>query len=170
MAEVRRKCFISHHRADGAAVDRFINRFGSGNFIKRGVTMPTEVIDSNDTDYVMRRVRALYIKDSTVTIVLVGRCTWARKFVDWEVQSSLRRPADGLPNGLIAILLDGGIRPALPDRVKRNRDSGYAKYHHYPQNSAILGDWIEDAYRARTSRARLIDNPRARFTYNRQCS
>lgn len=169
MAEIRRKCFISHHRADAHAVNGFIDRFGAGNFIKRGVTMPSEVIDSDNVDYVLRRIRELYIKDSTVTIVLIGRCTWARKFVDWEVQSSLRRPTDGLPNGLLPILLDSSVRPALPNRVKLNRDSGYAHYHYYPSDSATLGDWIEDAYQARTSRAHLIENPRERFTYNRQC-
>ena len=170
MTVIRRKCFISYHRADARAVDRFISSFGPGHFIKRGVTMPSEVIDSADADYVMRRIRDLYVRDSTVTIVLVGRCTWARRFVDWEVQSSLRRPAGGSPNGLVAILLDSDIRPSLPDRVKRNRDSGFAQYHYYPQSSAILGAWIEDAYQARTSRAHLIQNPRDRFSCNRQCT
>jgi len=169
MTEVRRKCFISHHHADSAAVDRFIARFGSGNFIKRGVTMPEEVIDSNNADYVMRRIRELYIQDSTVTIVLIGACTWARRFVDWEVQASLRQPASGLPNGLLAILLDNGISPALPNRVKLNKDTGYAEYHYYPDTSSQLGDWIERAFAARTNLAHLIENPRERSGYNRSC-
>jgi hypothetical protein len=38
----------------------------------------------------LRRIRQLYLLDSTVTIVLIGKCTWARKFVDWETQASLR--------------------------------------------------------------------------------
>jgi MTH538 TIR-like domain (DUF1863) len=37
--------------------------------------MPEDAIDSMDTDYVMGRIRSDYIKDSTVTIVLAGRCT-----------------------------------------------------------------------------------------------
>lgn len=170
MASIRRKCFISHHRADADAVNKFINRFGSGNFIKRGVTMPSEVIDSTNVDYVLRRIRELYVQDSTVTIVLVGACTWSRKFVDWELQASLRRPSNGLPNGLIGILLDSSIRPPLPPRFALNRDSGYAQYHYYPKNADTLGDWIEDAFQARTCRANLIVNPRDdRFTYNRAC-
>jgi hypothetical protein len=166
MADIRRKCFISHHRADAAAVDRFINRFGASRFIKRGVTMPEEVIDSKNTDYVMRRIRELYIRDSTVTIVLVGKCTWARRFVDWEVQASLRQPN---PNGLLAILIDERIRPPLPNRVQLNKDSGYAAYHFYPDSSAVLGDWIETAYVVRT-RVNLVKNPRERFSYNRSCA
>jgi hypothetical protein len=170
MAGVRRKCFISHHHADALAVDRFIRRFGPSRFIKRGVTMPEDVIDSDNVDYVMRRVRELYIRDSTVTIVLVGKCTWARRFVDWEVQASLRRPENALPSGLLAILLDSTKRPRLPNRVALNRDSGYAKYHYYPGNGDVLGDWIEDAYNARSRRARLINNPRQRYKYNRPCT
>jgi hypothetical protein len=170
MAEIRRKCFVSYHHSDATAVNSFIDKFGPGNFIKRGITMPEEVVDSTDTDYVMRRIRELYIKDSTVTIVLVGKCTWARRFVDWEVQASLRKPANGLPNGLLAILLDRSLRPALPNRVKLNKDSGYAEYHYYPGSAATLGDWIETAYAGRTGRENLRKNPRERFSYNRSCS
>ena len=167
MAEIRRKCFISHHAADSTAVNSFIQRFGAGNFIKRGVTMPEDIIDSTNTDYVMRRIRDLYIKDSTVTIVLIGRCTWARRFVDWEVQASLRA---ALPNGLLAILLDGNTKPPLPDRVKLNVDSGYANYRYYPGSTSELGTMIEDAFGSRTSRAGKRKNPRERYGYNRQCS
>lgn len=170
MATIRRKSFISHHAADVVAVNSFINSFGAGNFIKRGITMPEELVNSNDTDYVMGRIRDLYIRDSTVTIVLIGKCTWARRFVDWEVQASLRKPANGLPNGLLAILLDSALRPPLPDRVKLNTDSGYADYHHYPASAGILGDWIETAFAARTQREHLRSNPRERYTYNRSCS
>lgn len=128
--------------------------------------MPEDIIDSNDVGYVMRRIRELYIKDSTVTIVLVGQCTWARKFVDWEVQASLRAAN---PNGLLAIKLDDPRNPPLPERVKLNRDSGYAKYHYYPSTSTALGDWIEDAYQGRTARLHLRSNPAARFSNNRTC-
>lgn len=166
--EVRRKCFISYHQSDLPAVDRFIRRFGTRNFIKRGITLPDDVIESRNTAYVMRRVREIYIRDSTVTIVLIGPCTWSRRFVDWEIQASLR-PAGGLPNGLLGICLSRNQRPPLPPRFKLNRDSGYARYHYYPPNIATLREWIEDAYFARGERARLRRNPSGRFLYNRRC-
>jgi len=166
---MRRKCFVSYHHEDLGAVDAFIARFGPQNFIKRGVTLPDEVIDSTNTDYVMRRVRELYVRDSTVTIVLIGPCTWSRRFVDWEIQASLRQPASGFPNGLIGILLDRAARPALPPRFRLNRDSGYARYHYYPSSASSLEEWIEDAYLARQSRTQLIRNPRERFLRNRAC-
>lgn len=166
---VRRKCFVSYHQQDLPQVNRFISRFGPRNFIKRGITVPQDIINSNSTAYVLRRIRELYLRDSTVTILLIGQCTWARKFVDWELQTSLRRPADRLPNGLVGILLNERTRPTLPSRFELNRKSGYAKYHRYPRDVATLEHWIEDAYQARVARARLIQNPVERFTYNRRC-
>lgn len=164
---IRRKCFISYHQRDKAAVDRFIDTFG-GSFIRRGMEMTDDIIDSNNTDYVMRRIRELYLEDSTVTIVLIGQCTWARRYVDWEVQASLRQPANGLPNGLLAIQLAEHHR-SLPNRVKLNVDSGYAKFYKYPQSQDNLNRLIEEAYQARTTLANKIENPRDRFSYNRTC-
>jgi hypothetical protein len=167
----RHRCFISYHADDQAAVDDFISSFDDiyDVFIKRGVTMPEDVINSDDTPYVMRRIRELYLKDSTVTVVLIGACTWARKYVDWEVQASLRQPADGYPNGLLAILLPNRTSGTLPNRVKLNVDSGYAKFYSYPAGPATLSGWIDDAYNARFDKAYLINNPRDRFSYNRHC-
>lgn len=161
------KCFISYNAADKPAVDDFCKTY-SGSFIHRGMKMEDDIIDSNDTDYVMRRIRDLYLKDSTVTIVLIGRCTWARRFVDWEVQASLRNPADGYPNGLVAIQLWESYTK-LPNRVQLNTHSGYAKFYKKPTSSKSLENMIDEAWNARFSKQNLIVNPRDRFSYNRQC-
>jgi len=71
---VSHKCFISYNAADKDAVDKFCEKF-SGSFIRRGLKMEDDIIDSTNTDYVMQRIRSLYLKDSTVTIVLIGKCT-----------------------------------------------------------------------------------------------
>ena len=161
------KCFISYNAADKLAVDRFCDEF-DGSFIRRGLKMEVDIIDSENTDYVMRRIRDLYLKDSIVTIVLVGRCTWARKFVDWEVQSSLRNPADAYPNGLLAIQLYSSYS-TLPVRVRLNIDSGYANFYEYPKNSKDLEIMIDKAWSARFDKQSSIVNHRERFKYNREC-
>ena len=51
----------------------------------------------------MDRIRDYYLTDSSVTIVLVGACTWARKYIDWEVYSTLRRDKNNRLSGLMAI-------------------------------------------------------------------
>jgi hypothetical protein len=161
------KCFISYNTADKDAVDKFCENF-SGSFIRRGLKMEDDIIDSTNTDYVMQRIRSLYLKDSTVTIVLIGKCTWARRFVDWEVQASLRNPADGYPNGVVAIQLWDSYK-TLPNRVNLNVNSGYSKFYVYPKSSASLENMINEAFDARFDKQNLIDNPRDRFSNNRTC-
>lgn len=161
------KCFISYHADDKKAVDDFCEKF-SGSFIRRGIQMEDDIIESDNTDYVMRRIRELYLQDSTVTIVLIGKCTWARRFVDWEVQASLRNPSDGYPNGLVAIQLWESYK-TLPNRVQLNVDSEYSKFYKYPSSSTSLSNIIDEAYDARFDKDHLINNPRDRFSYNRSC-
>ena len=137
--QVRHKTFISYHRDDQEEVDRFIETFDHDRdvFIARAVgsdqTMD-ELIESDDDDYVMRRIREKHIGDSTVTMVFVGKNTWTRKFVDWELAASLHQgPKAGLPNGVLAILSPELSKAILPDRFVVNWKSGYAKFYSYPK-------------------------------------
>ena len=41
-------------------------------------------------DEISRRIRDDYLSDSTVTVVLIGKDTWRRKHVDWEIAASIR--------------------------------------------------------------------------------
>lgn len=172
----RHKCFISYHAVDTDEVTQFIDTFGTEFIAKTvGVTDEDDFIDSNDSDYIMDRIRAKYLGDSTVTIVLVGKCTWARRYVDWEVYSSLRNSKLSKVNGLLAIQLpSGGRLPArVEDNVERTQDRtdiGYARWMSYPSSKTVLRDWISDAFLARTTRASLIDNSRARRVASASCS
>lgn len=175
MAQVRHKCFISYHHDDQREVDDFISTFDRDRrvFIARalGTEMSPDIINSDDTEYVMRRIRELYLRDSTVTLVLIGRCTWARRYVDWELQSSLRQGVSTTPNGVLGIILPSYRKDAYPDRLTENLDGtdGYARVINYPSRSDRLAAWINDAFDARSQRAHLIRNPRDRFKRNRQC-
>ena len=51
----------------------------------------------------------------TVTIVLMGPCTWQRKHVDWEIGSSLRATKNNSRCGLLGIWL-----PSHPDYGRSN--------------------------------------------------
>lgn len=163
-APIRRKAFISHYHAHQSETDQFLRDFGDV-FIRKivGALGDENYINSNNPDYVMQRIRADYIGDSTVTIVLVGKCTHSRRYVDWEIKGSLRQGADSLPNGLIGIHMpsgQGGFNP--PERLAANwireNPNCYARCYRYPQNLAELRSWIEDAYSARSARARWISN------------
>jgi hypothetical protein len=181
MTEVKHKCFISYHHDDQDEVKDFIERFDEDGeaFIARAVgAMGQDIIDSEDTDYVMRRIREKYLTDSTVTIVLIGKCTWARRYVDWEIASTLRNDPNNKRSGLFAITLPGVADKikTLPARFQDNlynwdKKKGYAKWYKYPDNSASLTNMIEDAFQARDDdeRTKHIDNSRALFGYNREC-
>jgi hypothetical protein len=83
--------------------------------------MSQDPIDSTDTDYIMQRIGDIYSGDSTVTMVLSGRCTWARRYVDWAIHASLRSGQWVLPNRLLGIvLLSAGWQPITPDRLRMN--------------------------------------------------
>jgi len=180
MTNIRRKCFLSYHHADQDEVDEFVRVFDEERdvFITRGlgITSDEDIINSDDTDYVMQRIREDYLGDSTVTIVLIGNCTWARRFVDWEIQASLRHGETVVPLGVMGICLPSYKKGTkIPNRLSinlRDKDSdkdSYARWYVYPNRKDTLASWIEDAFDARTSRENLIINPRDRFKYNKSC-
>lgn len=175
---VRRRVFISHYKGDRVEVDNFITKFAN----EAGIFTPY-VLGANDNDdfinstnptYVMQQIREKYLKDSTVTIVLVGSCTHSRRYVDWEIKGSLQQGIT-IPNGLIGIVLPSmGDAALLPPRFEDNWSSGhincYARYWKYPTNAIQLGEKIDDAFEARTNRASLIKNSNEMMKYNRECS
>lgn len=169
---VRHKCFISYHSADAEEVLRFVEE-SEDAFIPRSVGLSDEdgpLIDSDDPDYIADTVRDKYLRDSTATIVMVGGCTWGRRFVDAEVFSSLRGGKRNRPNGLMAIELPSVARNSrLPDRVADNYTKGgesYAGYWVYPSSVQALQGWIQEAYDARESKEHLKDNSRPRRKRN----
>lgn len=178
MAElIRRKVFISHFKGDRAEVDEFIDYFTNKHrvFIPKvlGANDNDDFINSTDIDYVMRRIRELYLQDSTVTIVLLGGCTHSRRYVDWEIKSSLRQ-GQYTPNGLMGIVLPSRNNTAhLPPRLESNWNSAhqdcYARYWSYPGSPEQLAANIEDAFQARTTRPHLIQNSQEIMKYSAKC-
>jgi len=172
---VRHKCFVSYHHDDQDEAEAFIDMF-EDVFIPRvvGVSDEDDFIDSTNTDYVMDQIREKYLTDSTVTIVMIGKCTWARRYVDWEVYSTLRNDKNNKRSGLLAVTLpsvasDSGRQLPLRVNVNVNGDDGYARWWKYPSTRAGLRNIIEEAFQARTAKAHLIDNARTRKVHNSSC-
>ncbi len=176
-SSITRKCFVSYHHDDQKYVDEFVKTFDEkkGVLIVRALgVMDQNIIDSTDTDYIMRRIREKYLTDSTVTIVLIGKCTWARRYVDWEIASTLRNDPNNKRSGLVAINLPYmDDKPAtVPPRFKDNwksDGSGYAKWYKYPTSALDLANIIEEAYAARDTKANRIDNTKALARSNNYC-
>jgi hypothetical protein len=169
----RHRCFVSYHVDDEIEVAKFLDDFGD-QFIATvvGVTANDDFVNSDDNEYIMYQIRKRYLGNTTVTIVLVGACTRTRKFVDWEVYSSLRRYEDYAPSGLVAINLPSlGNTGRLPDRVSDNvhKDEKYARYWTYPSSKAGARNNVDIAFEARSSKENLISNSRDRRQNNSLC-
>lgn len=98
----KHKIFISyHHDNDQAYKEALIN---SDVFFDYSVD--TGDIDDNlDDEAIRQKIRDEYLKDSTVTIVLVGLQTKYRKHVDWEMYSSMYNGKVNKQSGILIINL-----------------------------------------------------------------
>jgi hypothetical protein len=154
----RHKVFVSYHSVDAVEVLEFISA-NTEVFIPRAIGMEedgSDIINSTNVAYIRQTIRAKFLKDSTVTLVAIGECTWARKFVDWEIYTSLR--SDPNPNGLLAVQLPSvaGMKPDIPSRlalnINKNDDSAYASYYVPAPSQSTLRTWIQEAFDGRISR------------------
>ncbi|GAA3134091.1 TIR domain-containing protein [Rhodococcus baikonurensis] len=152
---------MSYHAVDAVEVLDFIAA-NTEVFIPRAIGMEedgSDIIDSTNVPYIRQTIKEKFLRDSTVTLLAIGECTWARKFVDWEIYTSLRSN----PNGLLAVQLPSvaGTRPKLPPRLslnlRKNDNLSYANYYVPPSSQSILRTWIQTAFEGRTQRRDLID-------------
>jgi hypothetical protein len=63
------KCFISFKKEDADYRQAVIDLLGKENYIDKSLD---RVIESEDGDYIMQVIREDYLRDSTVTIFLIG--------------------------------------------------------------------------------------------------
>ena len=154
---VKRKVFISyHHRGDQAWFDYFGTLFGDIYELFSDQSLDGR-IRSDDPEYVNRAIREDYIVGSSVTIVLCGAATWKRKYVDWEIHSTLHRKHALLGIGLPSAVRDGNGNIPAPSRLCANWRSGYAHWMLWADAPEVLYGGIEAAI-GRSANARLIDN------------
>jgi hypothetical protein len=78
-------------------------------------------VDSSSDEYIRRRIREDYLGDSTVTILMLRKCTWSRHFVDWEISAIMRNYSRNERSGLVGITLPKlNGKWKLPDRTGAN--------------------------------------------------
>jgi hypothetical protein len=154
------KVFVSYHHAnDQQYRDSFEKIFAvtHGVFMSKSVQIG-DLSPWLDTDAVRAKIRDDYLRDSTVTVVLVGSQTWQRRHVDWEIASSIRQTALSSRSGLVGILLpthpsfytpgyDAGI---VPPRLVDNQKCGYAKIYNWSVEPIAVSRWIQEAFDRRS--------------------
>ncbi|MFD1989947.1 TIR domain-containing protein [Paenibacillus nicotianae] len=97
------KTFISyHHDNDQDLKNMIVEKFGSNDFIDKSVKNG-DINPNNTENTIMRTIREKFLKDLTVTLVLVGSETSQRPFINSEIQASLWGEN---PAGLLAVVRD----------------------------------------------------------------
>lgn len=168
------KVFVSYyHKEDEYYKDRFDKLFGH-LFINKSVE-PGDIDTDNSTDYIKHLIQEDYISDASVLVVLVGRKTYCRKHVDWEISAALNKKVGGGYSGLLGLLLptyqgygENKYEPnTIPARLHDNLKSGYAKLYRWTEDENEIQKWIEEAFRAREDKVDSIDNStRKQMEYN----
>ena len=170
----RHKVFVSyHHENDQGSRNRFERLFADVYDIMDSRSVRVGAIPRGLTlDELSRRIRDDYLSDSTVTVVLVGKNTWRRKHVDWEIAASLRDTDANPRSGLLGILLpthatfnrDVYDPYTIPPRLHYNVECGFAELYSWSESPNDVASWVDRAYRRR--RTIIPDNSSVRFVKN----
>jgi hypothetical protein len=171
----KHKVFVSYHHAnDQAYRNDFEELFWQqhGVFLSKSVQIG-DIIETLSTDSIRQKIRDEYLRDSTVTVVLIGTQTWQRRHVDWEISSSLRQTLHSSRSGLLGIILpthpsygqkdyDGGI---VPPRLVGNQKCGFAEIYDWSNDPISVAGWIEYAFQRR--KTATPDNSYPHFINNK---
>jgi hypothetical protein len=163
---IRPKIFVGyHHRGDQTYYDHFSTAFHDSYEAIYDNSLERK-IDSDDAEYIMRQIREKYVTGSSCTIVLVGKETYQRKFVDWEIKATLDKQ-----HGLIGVQLPTAPRDAsglitVPSRLHDNISSGFALWVHWEHITSSVGQLQQSVAAARARSSALILNTRDRRTQN----
>ena len=151
----RHKVFVSYHHAlDEFYKNSFEKRFGSVfEAIVPGSVNDGDIDPNLPTETIRQKIRDEYLRDTSVTVVLIGAQTWQRKHVDWEIGSSIRQTKMNPRSGLLGILLPSYPRNdpskynsrTIPPRLYDNLRCGFAAIHNWSDDAKEVQDWIHKA-------------------------
>lgn len=172
----RHNVFISYHHANDEYYKNEFERLFSGPY---GI-FETKAVSDGDidpynikTETTRQKIRDEYVRNATVTVVLIGTETWKRKYVDWEISTSIRATEYNSRNGLLGILLPTRadyntlkFNPyTIPPRLYDNYKCDFARIYDWNTNPSEVQKWIHSAFLQRKD----VDpnNSRDSFAKNR---
>ncbi len=152
----RHKVFVSYQHADQEYRNKFEKMCRS---IMDSRSVQLGDIDPTLEDRVIaQHIRENFLPDSTVTVVLIGKKTWSRRHVDWEISASLRATPSNPRSGLIGILLPTYQKPqskkyytsgTIPPRLYMNLKCSYAEIYSWSTSPGRIQEWIDLAFKNR---------------------
>lgn len=100
------RVFISYHHANDQMYKDELVKLAKDNKIFEDYSVDTGDIPDNWSDEKIREeIRDNYLRESSVTILLVGTETKKRKHIDWEIYSSMHDGNKNKKSGIIVIQL-----------------------------------------------------------------
>ncbi|MFA4995713.1 MAG: TIR domain-containing protein [Patescibacteria group bacterium] len=157
----KRKVFISFHHANDQQAYNILKRLFSDKYeVFEDHSLNNQLINSQIAENIDRAIRERFIKGSSITIVLCGEETHKRKYVDWEINSTLLHE-----HALLGIVLPTATKNVqnqhiVPDRLAVNANSGYAHWELW-DNCAGSADNINMAIEVallNSKNKKLLDN------------
>jgi hypothetical protein len=171
----RHKVFISyHHENDQEYKNRFVRLFDNHyDVFIDGSVGDGDISDGIQTETIRQTIRDTYLRNTSVTLVLIGKETWKRKHVDWEISSSLRDTAFNPRSGLLGILLPTHpdfnkgrySEKIIPPRLADNCKNKYASIYNWSEDPKAIMSWIDKAFEDKG--IIIPDNSREMFGKNR---
>ena len=167
----RHKVFVSYHHDNDEYYRDAFDRICTEVLVPKSVRVG-DIDPYLKTETVRQKIRDEYLRDSTVTVVLIGSETWKRKHVDWEISSSIRQTTVNPRSGLLGIILPTYPRSGnsynphtIPPRFYDNISNGFASIYNWSNNPYEIQGWIHAAFNRRNTI--LPNNSRDLFRNNR---
>lgn len=167
----RHRVFVSYfHKEDQQYKNRFEYLYGHlYDIIVSGSVEFGDIDPNTQSAYTRQIIRERYIRNSSVTVVLIGPHTWQRKHVDWEIHTTLRDTESNPRGGLLGLLLPNRadyaddkevdwctIPPILYDNLlKYQNNESYANLYYWSEKPESIKNWIQVAY---GKRERVLPN------------
>ena len=151
------RVFISyHHTNDRKAKNDFVEWAKQNDIFIDGSVNTGDIPEQWDDETIRQEIRDEYLRDTTVTILLVGTETKKRKHIDWEIYSSMYNGKKNKKSGIIVIYL-----PSV-------QDTGHVHIGHGQKEKELvhptISNWVSVNSRAEYERRhphlpdRIIDN------------
>lgn len=140
-----RKTFVSYsHALDQHAADDFRKVFADDRNVFIDKSQREDI--GWQADSTIKEKLKKDIRDSSVTVVLIGSETGGRPWIDWEIYYSLSVQENNYRNGLLGILIPHK-QHWVPPRLRENEHMG--KIIEWPKNYKTLSNAIEEVYQKR---------------------
>lgn len=158
-----RNVFVSYaHRLDQEEADDFKEKFGTEKMVFSDKSLDNVDFSKLSDDTIKNNYIRPKIANSSVTIILIGKETGGRWWIDWEIYYSLLKTSGNDRNGLLGIYIPNKVH-WIPARLQKNLHMG--KIIDMPRDYRTLENAIEEVYSKRGQQPVLNDLLRQRNSY-----